>query len=144
MKYLDSIFTHKDWFVNGDISIRLALQYFAACGDFDFNGSRLRYNGRKGGVYNLSKIEQEYYSLLLEKKESALKRAEPIYKELLKKNEVIVLQESVYYIDEDMLIQLWYGMKYITVSFIEYLEGYCKSFCEDIKLEDLKKNVGRK
>lgn len=132
---LNSPFIHSEWFVGRGITKKLALQYFASTGDFNYNGKRLRYTGREGGTYQLCKSECLYYEHLLAIMKEVKDKAEKKYDEISKGEK---LTKKIYYIDGDCLVTLWEGCRWNTVSFIEYLDGFCEGFCKEINLEKMK------
>jgi hypothetical protein len=132
---LNTPFNHSEWFKGSGITKKLALQYFVSTGDFNYNGKRLRYTGKECGTYQLSKSECLYYEQLIARKEVVQANAEKKYDEISKGEK---LKKKIYYIDGDCLVTLWEGCRWNTVSFIEYLEFFCKNFCEEINLEKLK------
>jgi len=68
---LNTSFNHSSWFLQRNeegvfkpyLSKKLALQYFASCGDFFNDNSVLRYTGKERGSYRMNLAETEYFNL---------------------------------------------------------------------------------
>jgi hypothetical protein len=124
--FLETKFCHKDWFIHG-ISKKLALQYFASTGDFQYNGSRIQYIGKEGGTYYLSKREQAYYEDLLKQVEDAKN-----YGLKFRENHDFKENNKTYFVFKNLIITIYPDWKWVPVSFKEYLQIECKQYYKEI------------
>jgi hypothetical protein len=141
--FLNQPFKHSSWFVKQNketgnyepyLTNKLAIQYFASCGDFCLNGAEnaVIYTGREGGQFT-GKQKIDYFKELSLKVKKAKEKAKIEAKKLSKEN------NTLNYIDNDMLVVIKYwSEKYslINVSFLEYTETQNPDFLKSIVISN--------
>ena len=146
MKTIETLFKHKNWFVsyNEDtnkyepyLSKKLALQYFASTGDYDYDGKRLKYKGREGGTYKLNKDESVYYEQLLNEIKEALDYSERYIEDMKSKaisNQKKVEQVIVY---KNILVDItvYHDMNFVVKNthFVEYLQKQSNNYLTELE-----------
>lgn len=132
---LNTSFNHSSWFIKRNeegifkpyLSKKLALQYFASCGDFINDNNVLRYSGKERGSYRMNLTETEYFNQLLKEKTEAKAEAQKYVFNL--KNELSEENKTAkkHFLFKNCIVyvQVWFNSDYVSigVNFIDYIQA---------------------
>jgi hypothetical protein len=158
MEILNTPFKHANWFVKRNeetnayepyLSKKIALQYFASCGDFINDKNILRYTGREKGSYRMNNSEAKYFTDLVKEKTEAKKEGEKHSLKLKTQLSATNKKAAEHFIYKNVLVSVvtYYNTEYkiksecINVSFLDYIReqgGDSKKILSD--LEEIKNN----